>query len=130
MVRAMFSFILGDLAVHESPQQAAASMEAIDVEAGDYEAIYDQDGVLYQPVVEGAQVELRATEIRDYHDLVSRLKAFRELAGLALPEDAPDFPLAMARIVAERSWKRRWPKRPAWLSRRIHGPGPPRFDSL
>lgn len=128
MVRAVFSFLHGDLSVAESSEKAAGSMEAIDVERGEYEVIYDDTGVRYEPVVDGYQVRLQPTETQDYEDLVARLKAFAERAGLDLPADGPDFPVLAARRISEEDWKHRWPKRPAWLSRRLHGSEPPRFD--
>jgi len=130
MVRAIFLFMHGDLTVAESPQKAAASMEAVDVEAGEYEAIFDDSGVLYEPAVDGRKVaRLLPTENRDYEDLVARLNAYGERAGLALPVGDPDLPVFAARCIAERAWQRRWPKRPGWLSRRLHDSGPPRFDN-
>ena len=128
MARAIFMFMHGDLAVDQSPEMASNGMEAYDVEAGEYEAIYDESGLAYEPVVEGYRVRLAPSKHRDYQDLLRRLSDFSLRAGLALPEDGPDFPLDVARTVAQREWERHWPKRPKWLTRRIHGSQPPRFD--
>jgi hypothetical protein len=127
MARAIFMFMHGDMAVDPSPEKAAGGMEAVDVEAGEYDAIYDI-GLVYEPIVENYRVRLIPTETRDYEDLVRRLTDFGSRAGLVLPDEGPDFPVAVARRVAAWDWEHRWPKRPKWLSRRIHGSQPPQFD--
>jgi hypothetical protein len=125
----MFVFGKGDLHVAATPEEAAGFMEAVDVDAGEYEAIYDDTGASYNPLVEQDRVRLAPTGAGDFADLVSRLQNFGGRAGLSLPEATPDFPLAVARIVAERQWGHRWPKRPTWLARRLYGSEPPRFDN-
>jgi hypothetical protein len=128
MARAIFMFMHGDLAVGQSPEEAAGGMEAVDVETGVYEVVYDDTGLVYEPiVVEKYQVRLVPTQRRDYDDLVGRLINFGLRAGLELNEEATVFPLAAARSVAEWERERRWPKRPRWLHRRIHGSQPPQF---
>lgn len=130
MARAIFTFMHGDASVDESPEKAAGGMEAVDVKAGEYEVICDDSGLIYEPrVIEKYQVQLVPTERRDYNDLVHRLRDFGDRAGLNMPVGVTDFPVQAARVIAEWEWSRRWPKRPAWLSRRIHGSRPPTFGS-
>jgi len=121
----IFMFMHGDAAVDESPERAAAGMEPVDVEAGEYEVIYDGSGLVYEPiVVEKYRVRLAPTKRRDLDDLVRRLREFGDRAGLAMPDDSHNFTLEAARVLAAWEWGRRWPKRPRWLSQRIHGVGP------
>jgi len=122
----VFTFSIdGYVRVHLSPEKAAGWMEAIDVEGGEYEVIYDDSGLVYEPDVVGdRRVALVPTDRRDLDDLVRRLEAFGERTGLRMPEARPGFTQGAAEVLAAWEWDRRWPKRPRWLSRRIHGPGP------
>jgi hypothetical protein len=45
---------------------------------------------------------------------------------VVLTSDPVDF-VAVANEVLRREWNSRWPKRPKWLSRRIHGEHPPQI---
>jgi hypothetical protein len=127
MPRAMFVFEHGDLSIAESPEQAAAQLEAVDVEAGAYDAVYDEGGWLYRCRVEDGRVRIDATAEQDFSDLVARLSRFAELTGLPFRRDDADFPLNAARQIAAWQWQQRWPKRPLWLARRLHRQGPPTF---
>ncbi len=130
VAQAVFLFQNGDLHVESTLEDAAGYMEPVDVEAGEYDVVYDITGAIYLPVVEENQTLLLATGATDYADLVIRLKRFGDAAGVNFPTGDPDFTLTAARAVAEWEWRLRWPKRPAWLSRWIHGSEPPRFARL
>jgi len=46
---------------------------------------------------------------------------------MLLPAAAP---LHSADLWLQREWDRRWPRRPEWLDRRVHGLGPPMREDL
>lgn len=63
MARSIFMFIDGDAGVSESPEKRAASMEAIDVEAGECDVVCDDSGLVCEPIVLGEKrVQLVPTE--------------------------------------------------------------------
>jgi hypothetical protein len=124
---AIFMFGGGGPEVRNSVESASSYMEAIDVQNGEYEVVYDDLGLVYMPQVEGHQVRLVPTDTRNRDDLIRRLAVYSEMLGLALDPDSQDFPIEVARSIADSEWSRRWPKRPRWLSRRMHGSGPPDF---
>ena len=122
---AIFMFGDGGPVIRESVESASGYMEAIDVENGEYEVIYDDTGVVYQPQIEGYRVRLVPTDTRDRDDLVRRLADYSETLGLALDPASQDFTIDLARSISASEWSRRWPKRPRWLSKWMHGNGPP-----
>lgn len=126
-IRAVFVFGRGDLTVFEALEQASNSIEAVDARAHEYDVVYDDPGQFYDIRVSEEKVELVPSGHSDYKDLVSRLKVVAQRAGMDLPSDEAQLPLAVARSTARRDWERRWPKHPQWLSRHIHVPAPPSF---
>jgi len=81
MARAIFMFMHGDVAVDPSPEKAAGRMEAVDVEAGEYEAIYDDIGLVYEPIVENYRVRLIPTETAGLRGLGAAVDRLRVASG-------------------------------------------------
>jgi hypothetical protein len=123
--RAFFLFGDGDIHVESTAERLSGWMEAIDVRNGEYDdGIFDDTGRRYEPDVVGEEVRLVATDEIDLPLLLDRLREFVTRAGLAVePVNAGD-PVAIAAIIAGWEWDDRWPKRPRWLSRLIHGDRP------
>ncbi|MDA0185308.1 hypothetical protein OJ997_33695 [Solirubrobacter phytolaccae] len=105
--------------VFPSLEYAMGYMEGIDVENGEYTAIYTVGGRIVRAEAQGNAVELTITEERDRDDLLARLRAWR---------DDIDDPVEYARTYLRREWEGRWPKRPRWLDRRLHGTAPPPLE--
>ena len=116
----------------ESIAAAAGYMEAIDVENGVYDkadplsgmrgGLYAVDGRVIKARVRDGAVELVITSQRDAADLRSRLA---EAAARSLVTGDPNDPVAIARALLQQQWEARWPQRPRWLDRRLHGDAPP-----
>lgn len=91
---------------------------------GEYEAFFTTDGDVLQPSVrpdDQIWVELIATGNRDVERLKRRLRELQDHNGFV---SDPDDPRAVANEFLAIEWSLRWPKRPAWLDRRLHGTGP------
>ncbi len=112
----------GDLDIFVSVTAAAQWMEAIDVEAGEYSAAFSPDGTVLEISTSGDDVVLRLTGRRDRLGLEDLLGPYQSRLD-STASDQVD-PGAFADAWLRREWDRRWPKRPAWLSRRLHGPPP------
>lgn len=107
-------------------------MEAIDVENGLYEqldsrsglrgAVYAVDGRVINARVRNGSVALVITSQHDAADLRARLS---DAAERGLVTGDPSDPLAVARALLQAQWDSRWPQRPRWLDRRLHGDTPP-----
>lgn len=118
-------FVFGDdplPGVFTSLAEAAGDMEAIDVENGEYHALYTLDGRVVRMSTASGGVRLEVTDERNVTDLRRRLREWADRGALA---SDPDDPVAVANELLQGHWDARWPKRPRWLSRRIHGAGPP-----
>jgi hypothetical protein len=126
---AIFMFGDGGPVVRSTTEEASAFMEAVDVENGEYDVVYDESGLILRPQVQDRQVHLLPTESVDLSDLIRRLSEWCQTKGVSLDSHSAAFPAQVARRIAESEWRTRWPKRPAWLSRMIHGSTPPRFDT-
>jgi hypothetical protein len=107
----------GDVDVFASVRAAAGYLEAIDVEDGEYAAIFTYDGCEVAATT-GAGNEVHLT-ITDRHD-PDRLE---ELVRRARPEAAGVVGLANEEL--RLAWEGRWPRRPRWLHRRVRGDAPP-----
>lgn len=122
--RAFFLFGDGGLTVEPDITQAAAYMEPIDVTNGEYDAVFDDTGRRYRVGVAGGTTHLEPSDEVDLEALQDLLRdvppATRSLEGFD-----PDCPLAAAEAISRYEWANRWPKRPRWLSRRLHGGQPP-----
>jgi hypothetical protein len=120
-VRAVFIFDRDDwCSVFASPEEAAANLEINDVESHEYAGFTD-DGRVVTPIVEQEDVRVVVTDRRDVDGLQLRLQGCRRHHGF---ESAIDDPVGIANEILRADWKARWPKRPRWLARRLHGPGP------
>ena len=107
-----------------------SGMEAIDVSDGEYPAAYSLSGDRIRIEVRGhpqtGDVVFVATGENALGELEARVRAYAERVGLST-EDTGDLLIDVANALAMNDWQSRWPKRPGWLSRRMHGTGPARF---
>jgi hypothetical protein len=116
----------------ESTAAAEGYIEAIDVENGVYDkldsrsglhgAVYAVDGRVINARVRDGVVALVITTQHDVADLRSRLA---DAAERGLVTGDPSDPVAVARALLQAQWNSRWPQRPRWLDRRLHGDTPP-----
>ena len=111
----------GDLLAFESLSEAAGDMEAIDVDEGEYVAAFTLDG---RPVAISAgdgRVILNVGEEPNLAELRRRLTDSQARSGFHSPTNDP---VAVASELVWGAWDHRWPQRPGWLARRLHGPAP------
>lgn len=116
----------------ESLASAVGYMEAIDVENGLYSksdprtglrgVVYTVDGRLVEAGLVDNVVTLKITTLRDPAGLEQVL---RSAAERGLIRSDPADPLPVARELLDKQWGSRWPKRPRWLDRRLHGDDAP-----
>ncbi len=100
-------------------------MEAIDVDGGEYAAAFLHDGTVVEMGTGGETVVLSPSATRDLPRLNDLLTAYEQRVGTEASGRSPiDFANAWLRA----EWEQRWPKRPAWLSRRLHGDKPPQVE--
>lgn len=99
----------------------ASRMEAIDVDNGEYPGIFLLDGRIVTATTVAGDVVLTVTEDRDYDGLRRRMQEFRHRSGLSPLDDLVEVAYEWLRG----EWEHRWPKRPRWLARRVHGDAPP-----
>lgn len=112
----------GDLNVFPSLLAAAGWLEAVDVDAGEYAAAFLHDGTVLAMGIDRERVVLTPTDTRDAARLDQSLNAYqRRVGGPARDGSALDYANEWLRA----AWEQRWPKRPAWLARRLHGDQPP-----
>jgi hypothetical protein len=112
----------------DSLASASGYMEAIDVEHGLYSEL-DRDtglrGVVY--TIDGRRVDAAAVDnvveltITTQQDRAGLQQALRRAAQRGLIDSDPADPLLVARELLDKQWDSRWPKRPRWLDRRLHG---------
>jgi len=115
----------GDVELFKTPQEAAEWVEAVDVVDGEYTDCFRMSGERLEFNIVKDEVQLRPTGAYDAAFLSQRL---RELAARNdYTGDAPD-PLTVVNEVFANQWKRRWPRWPKSLDRRLHGDGPARID--
>ena len=112
----------GYVSVFRSVEDAAAWMEPNDVFDGEYPAVFLLDGRVVTPTTTDAdRVTLTVTDERDEASLINWLEASRLRHGVTTPADGV---VAAANELLLQEWHDRWPRRPRWLSRRLHGDGP------
>jgi hypothetical protein len=119
-------FVFGDdpvPGVYVSLSDASGDLEAIDVKNGVYEALFTVDGRRVRASTSARSVVLEVTTERDLDELCERLRRWAVRGGL---KSDPGDPVAVANELLRHQWSSRWPKRPRWLDRRLHGDGPPR----
>jgi len=113
-----------------SESEAAGYVEAIDVDDGEYDAAYLADGTVLKilaPDGPEGPVVLQRTDERDRDALIARIRAYQRANGR--PADASDV-IEFADGLRQAEWEKRWPRRPRWLARRLHGPGPELLDPI
>jgi hypothetical protein len=117
----VFVFAVDDVEVFPSVGDAAATLEGVDVDGGEFEALFTLDGRIVRAASSGERAVLTVTPQRDAADFHARLRSYAESAGLVAPSDDPR---AVANEILRRQWEQRWPKHPRWLDARLHGAGP------
>ena len=129
--KALFIFGGPDLEIEPDTRSAAGYMEPWGIKGGDFDAVFDETGRRYRFWVrESAPEDLESTELEpteevDLEELRQRLRDLARVPGYAtLDGFDPEDPLGTAVALSTWKWEHRWPKRPRWLSRRIHGAGP------
>ena len=107
--------------------EAAGYVEAIDVEAGVYEAFVRLDGERLLPrVVDQFRVVLEPSGDLDPDGLIALLEKASDSHG-GFASDARQ-PVSVANELLAQDWATRWPRWPHWLHRRLHGERPPRAE--
>lgn len=117
----------GDLEVFADAASACAHMEAIDVEEGEYAAAFRVDGVVLALRTEGEEVVLVPTGEVDASALRALIADYARRTPSAPRGEAP---LDVAEAWLTAAWHQRWPRRPVWLDRWLHGSGPPIREEL
>jgi hypothetical protein len=124
----MAAFLLGEgeLMVLATLGDVLSRVEAMDIVDGEVDAVWLQDGTVVRLVTpdgaDGAVVVERTGE-QDLAGLLAAVDTWDRRTGG--PGGVTDL-MAWADEQLRREWERRWPRRPAWLARRLHGPLPPR----
>lgn len=100
--------------------EAERSVEPYDVEIA--EAI-DASGRRYRAEAQGLNTVFVATGEIDRTGLEARLRQY--VADRKVDVDRRgDFVVDVANALVQQEWESRFPKRPGWLDRRLHGSGP------
>lgn len=125
-MRAVFVFYEDGSGVdaYGSLEELRAEIEAIDVETGEY-AFFTVEGLVVEAVVKGwaaQDLDLQVTTTDGSQVLRERLTI--ELPRVGLDAALAESPLAAAQALVDARWEARWPRRPAWLDRRLHGSRP------
>ena len=114
----------GDVDAYRSFEELRGALEAVDVRGGEY-AFFAADGRVVEAVVTG-----RAAQDFDLRlSIEDASQVLRERLTQALPRVGIDAslapsPLLAAQALVDARWDTRWPRRPAWLDRRVHGARP------
>ena len=111
----------GDLNVFASLQHAAGWLEAVDVEEDEYQAVFLHDGTVVSVGTSDEMVLLTPTQDRDLRSLDTLLAQYQQRVPTAPRTSAP---LDFANQWLHQEWEGRWPERPRWLARRLHGDAP------
>jgi hypothetical protein len=125
VVRAVFVFEGLDVDVHPSIERAAASVEAIDVDNGEFDFFTDDGSVLEAATMDG-EVLLRPTGERKLAELSERLRLYLDHPRVSLDPSLADDPLVFAQSVFDKRWQQRSFQWFPWLDRRRRPNGPPR----
>ncbi len=95
---------------------------------GEYTAFLHDGTEVRFTAVSRHEVVAEVSGTRDPEGLLSRIarheRAAAEHAGRPAGPAVTD-PLRYAERELREQWENRWPKRPRWLDRRLHGDGPP-----
>jgi hypothetical protein len=117
---AVFVFADDGLRVFRDVAAVRSYIEAPDVADGVYEAIFTLNGEVIRADAAGANVVLTPTGDMDLPGLTRRVRDNAD-HFMSDPADLP----AVAAEVLNAEWDARWPTRPRWLNRRLHGDRPP-----
>lgn len=122
-LRAVFVFYEDGSGVdaYASLEELRGDIEAVDVGNGEY-AFVTVDGFRVEAVVQGREaqdLDLQVTATDDSQVLQERLAI--ELPRVGLDAALAGSPLAAAQALVDARWEARWPRRPAWLDRRLNG---------
>jgi hypothetical protein len=115
-----------DISAFPSLDRAAGSVESYDIEKGQYEFFADDGTVLDPTVVDRFKVVLKPTSVKDLDGLIEHLRTWISAAHISVALDETD-PVILAKAISDAHWREKWPRRPKWLRRRLHGDGPPEF---
>jgi hypothetical protein len=126
----VFMFADDGVSYYPSAEDAAVDMEWVDVEGGAYEAMFTVRAERLVPhPLDKYMVRLEPSGEVDIDSLTSMLRRERDRRGTLTAD--PNDPPAVAQELDEQErawrssrWSRRWPKRPRWLDKRLHGEGP------
>jgi hypothetical protein len=122
VARALFIFDQDNwCSVFQGPDQAAAELEAADVDANEYVA-FDERGTVFRLWTAGLDVHAAATPEHDEDQLRARLRRFLDEWQVEAPTD--DL-IEIGNAILQDDWSRRWPRHPRWLARSLHGTTPP-----
>jgi hypothetical protein len=114
----------GEAYAFRSLATAEGHLEMIDVLDGEYQGAFTTDGnVVVLSGEPDGPVSLTWTPDKDPARLAQLLHAAATRRGRPWVHDDP---AAIAAELLHEDWEQRWPKRPRWLSRRLHGEEPPR----
>jgi hypothetical protein len=113
-------FVLDDagLELHPGLRAVAGRAEAVDVDAGDYRAVWTLDRRVVEISTDGEDVVLRVT---DRHDAAGLHAALGDLCAVLDLQAPPDVPGAVADelLARERARRRRRPRWARWLAVRL-----------
>jgi hypothetical protein len=125
VIRAVFIFEDYDLSVQRSVDEAAAAVETIDVDNGEYDFFTD-DGTVLAGDTAGGRVTLRPTDDRDPDELRRRLHAHLTHPRVGMDGALAEDPLRAAQAILDAEWQHRSFQWFPWLDHRLHGNGPRR----
>ena len=118
----------GGPVVRSTTEEASAFMEAVDVENGEYDIVYDEMGLILRPQVRDRQVHLLPTESGDYGDLIRRLSEWCQTTEyLSTPTRATSLRKWLGGLLNPSGPL--LAKTPSLAIRMIHGSTPPTFDT-
>lgn len=115
----------GDAWAFPSVEAAEAAAELFSLDEGEYDGAFTSDGrvVVLTPAAGGPGFITITETVLEQKELDRLLRAAAVSRGRSWPSRDPSEVLAL--LLHER-WEQRWPKRPDWLSRRLHGEEPRR----
>jgi hypothetical protein len=91
------------------------------VDADEYVA-FDENRTAFRLWTSGLYVHVAATAERDEAQLRARLRRFLDEWKV---EARSDDVIEIGNAILRDDWNRRWPRRPRWLARQLHGSTPP-----
>lgn len=106
-------------------EAAEAAAESLSLDEGVYDGAVTSDRrvVVLTPAVGGPGFIAITETVVEQKELDRLLDAAALSRGRSWPSRDPSEIVAL--LLQER-WEQRWPQRPGWLSRRLHGEEPPR----